>query len=552
MRGFITFFAGAVLTLALLFITGQLSFHGNSHTRSAAEAYTSLIDLPLTASELDSLTPDLGDFKTGYAGIRSQAFPNALAFPMVFDPAPGVSFPASPSDKNPAWLASINPESISSENLAFLSATELSVLIRTRKITSTELTTLYLDRLKKHNDSLECVITLLEESALAAAAKADAEIAAGNYRGPLHGLPYGIKDLFAVRGTKTTWGSVPFKDQVIDETATIVQKLDEAGAILVAKLTLGELAWGDVWFGGMTRNPWNRKRGSSGSSAGSASATAAGLVAFAIGTETWGSIVSPSTECGVSGLRPSFGTVSRHGGMVLSWSMDKPGPIARSVNDLALVYDVIRGADAKDAATRDIAFTFNPGNKAFRLGVADSLFSRKYRMHANDSTALEALRNAGTTLVSKTWPEVPAGMDIILSAEAGAAFDELVRSNKDDQLVRQIRNAWPNVFRASRFIPAVEYIQASRIRTTLIAQTEALFTDVDVIVTPSFAGSQLLLTNLTGHPCVVVPTGFDERGNPTSITFVGKLFADSKVLEAAAWYQQLTAHHKKVPPAFAL
>lgn len=548
MRILLSFVAGTLAVSALILFTGRYDARND---RYAAASATRLFDLHLTDSELDSLAPDLADFREGYKALHGLSYPNDLANPLVFQPWAASAATNGP-EARPKWLQSINKESISRENLPFLSATELSVLIRERVITSSELTRLYINRLKAFDDSLKCVITLMENEALAAAQRADSEIAAGKYRGPLHGLPYGLKDLFSVKGVKTTWGSVPYKDQVLDETATIVEKLDEAGAILVAKLSVGELAWGDVWFGGKTKNPWNLKRGSSGSSAGSASATAAGLVAFAIGTETWGSIISPSTECGVSGLRPTFGTVSRHGGMVLSWSMDKPGPIARSATDLALVYDVIRGADGKDAAVRDVLFRFDaPKSKPnLQVGVAATLFDRKYRMRSNDSLALVTLKNAGVSFTDITWPEVPGGMDIILSAEAGAAFDELVRSNRDDEMVRQIRNAWPNVLRAARFVPAVEYIQANRQRTRLIRETEALFNNVDVIVTPSFGGSQLLLTNLTGHPAVVVPTGFDERGVPTSITFVGRLGGDADAITMAAFYQTLTTHHKGVPPGF--
>ena len=428
---------------------------------------------------------------------------------------------------------------------------DLAELLRTKQVTSVELTAMYLDRLKRHGPTLECVVSLTEERAMESARRADAEIAKGKYRGPLHGMPYGAKDLLAVKGTKTTWGAMPYRDQVIDDTATVIRKLDDAGAVLVVKTTLGALAWGDVWFGGMTRNPWNTEKGSSGSSAGSASATAAGLVPFAIGTETWGSIVSPSTVCGTTGLRPTFGRVSRAGAMALSWSMDKIGPICRSVEDCAIVFDAIRGADGIDPAVVDGGFAYRADTKlsGIRIGYVAAMFEEDYPNKARDTATLDKLRELGATLEPIELPAIDVmPLACILSAEAAAAFDDLTRSNRDDLMVRQIKNAWPNTFRAARFIPAVEYIQANRIRTQVMHEMEKL--PVDVYITPTFGGDNLLLTNLTGHPCVVLPNGFDDDGEPTSITFMGRLYGDATVLAVAKAYQDATDFHTRRPPKF--
>jgi Asp-tRNA(Asn)/Glu-tRNA(Gln) amidotransferase A subunit family amidase len=440
------------------------------------------------------------------------------------------------------------PEKI--EDLAFYPVTALAQLIQSREITSVELTQLYLDRLKKYGPPLECVITLTEKLALEQAQKADKEIESGHYRGPLHGIPWGAKDLLATKGIPTTWGAMPFKDQIIDADATVVERLEEAGAVLVAKLTMGALAMGDVWYGGKTKNPWNLDLGSGGSSAGSAAATSAGLVAFAIGTETLGSIVSPSTRCGVTGLRPSFGRVSRYGAMALSWSMDKIGPICRTVEDCAVVFHAIHGPDGKDLTIVDVPFGWDPSSaiQNIRVGFLKNAFEQKSRTKEYDQEALEVLRSLGIELIPIELPEFPArAISHILSAEAAAAFDELTRSGKDDLLVRQGRGAWPNSFRQARFIPAVEYIQANRLRTLLMQKMAETMEGIDVFITPTYGGNNLLITNLTGHPAVVVPNGFDEKGNPTSITFIGDLFEEGKALRVAKAYQDVTGFHLKHP-----
>jgi Asp-tRNA(Asn)/Glu-tRNA(Gln) amidotransferase A subunit family amidase len=470
---------------------------------------------------------------------------------MMFNPIP-IGFELEKKQNPVRWSrVKVPPVPADLNSLAFASVRELGELIRTRKITSEQLTRMYIGRLKKYGPKLECVVTLTEELALEQAKRADREIAAGKYRGPLHGIPYGAKDLLSARNYKTTWGAMPYKDQVIDEDATVIKKLEEAGAVLVAKLTMGALAWGDVWFGGMTRNPWNYKQGSSGSSAGSASATAAGLVGFAIGTETWGSIVSPSTRCGTTGLRPTYGRVSRTGAMALSWSMDKIGPICRTVEDCAMVFNAIIGPDGKDQTLYNVPFNYAPDAdlKKLRIGFLKMEFDSARGSKASNDSVLTVLRNLGATLIPIELPKRYPVNDLamILSAEAGAAFDELTRSNRDDLLVRQMKNAWPNVFRASRFIPAAEYLRANQIRFLVIQEMQKLMKDIDVYVVPSFGGDNLLLTNLTGHPCVVLPHGFNSEGSPTSISFVGQLFGEAKLLALAKKFQDATDYHLKHP-----
>ncbi|UCH64267.1 MAG: amidase [Fidelibacterota bacterium] len=512
-----------------------------------------IIGLSFDKSERDSLLADLHDNLGNYQNLRALEIPNSCPPALLFNPIPASK--AFDNETRALIFAPVKevsrPEGL--EELVYYSVTQLAELIRTRRITSLELTKMYLERLRDHGPELECVVTLTEDLALMQARRADEEIAAGKYRGPLHGIPYGAKDLLAVKGYPTTWGAMPYKDQVIDEDAAVVQLLEEAGAVLVAKLTLGALAWGDVWFGGKTRNPWNLEQGSSGSSAGSAAATAAGLVSFAIGSETWGSIVSPSTRCGVTGLRPTFGRVSRTGAMALSWSMDKLGPICRTVEDCAIVFDAIRGPDGLDQRVVDLPFNYNyqvDWNR-LRIGYVEQAFEEDRPGKANDQAVLEVLRELGANLVPIELPDYPIeDLAFILSAEAAAAFDELTRSGRDDLLVRQIRRAWPNSFRASRFIPAVEYIQANRARKLIIQEMERTLAEVDLYVCPSFGGDNLLLTNLTGHPCVVLPNGFNEQGSPTSISFMGHLYDEATLLAVARAYQEATDWHLKHPPEF--
>ncbi|MCG8319066.1 MAG: amidase [Cytophagales bacterium] len=513
-----------------------------------------VMGLHFTKSERDSLRTGVKDNLKSYLRIRKFDIENDIPPAVIFNPIlPGMTFEQQQEVISWSYDSKLSRPQSDAE-LAFMPVMKLASLIKNEKITSTELTEIYLERLKKYGDTLQCVVTITETLALRQAKQADVEIAAGRYKGPLHGIPYGVKDLLAVEGYKTTWGAMPFKDQAINETATVVSKLEAAGAVLVAKLTMGALAWGDVWFGGITKNPWNPAQGSSGSSAGSASATAAGLVGFSIGTETWGSIVSPSTRCGVTGLRPTYGRVSRHGAMALSWSMDKIGPICRSAEDCAIVFNAIRGPDPRDATLKDLPFNYrNDINlKNMKVGYFKSLFERDYGNKQNDSLSLKVLKDLGATLFPVNLPEdIPAdALAFILSAEAATAFDDLTRNNRDTLLVRQIKNAWPNVFRIARYIPAVEYIQANRLRYLLQGAFFKMIRDYDVIVTPSFGGNQLLITNLTGHPCVVTPNGFNENGSPASISFIGNLYDEAAILAVASMFQHATGFDEKHPPLF--
>jgi Asp-tRNA(Asn)/Glu-tRNA(Gln) amidotransferase A subunit family amidase len=395
------------------------------------------------------------------------------------------------------------------------------------------------------------VVTLTENLALAQARRADREIAAGKYRGPLHGIPYGAKDLLAVNGIPTTWGAAPYTNQVFNFDATVIKRLEEAGAVLVAKTTLGELAMGETWFGGMTRNPWNLKQGSSGSSAGSSAGVAAGLFAFAIGTETLGSIVSPCDRCGDTGLRPTYGRVSRTGAMTLSWSMDKIGPICRTAEDCALVFNAIQGPDGRDQTLYDAPFNydFKTSLKKLHVGYLKTDFdNEKGERKTNDIATLEKLRELGAELIPVELPKYPLNkISFLLSTEGAGVFDELTLSGQDDLLKQQDTGAWPNSFRKKRFVPAVEYLRAQRIRYLLVQDTAKVFDKFDVIVAPSQSGSSLTLGNLTGNPCVVVPNGFSTNGTPTSICFLGKLFGEAAILEAAKRYQDATDVHLKHP-----
>ncbi|MBD2756380.1 amidase [Spirosoma validum] len=522
-------------------------------TADMVEVAAHIVGLDFTAAERDSMLGNLNNARLNYEALRKIDLPNDIAPALYFNPLPaGFRMSTGPSSFKASALGNVTLPA-NRDDLAFYTVGQLGQLIRSKQISSVELTQFFLNRLKTYDPKLHCVITLTEELALSQAKRADAELKAGKYRGPLHGIPYGAKDLLATKGYKTTWGAEPYKDQTIDIDATVIQKLEVAGAVLCAKMTLGALAMGDVWFGGMTRNPWNLTSGSSGSSAGSASSVSAGLLPFAIGTETLGSIVSPSTICGTTGLRPTFGRVSRHGAMALSWSMDKIGPITRSVEDCALVFNAIYGPDGHDPTVMAAPFRYAPmaSIKGMRIGYVKKAFESSYPNRANDSLTLQTLRNLGAELVPFDLPTgVPANrISFLLSAEAAASFDELTRSGRDDQLARQAKNAWPNTFRSSRFIPAVEYLQANRARTKLINEMAAQLKEarLDVYVSPTYAGGNLALTNLTGHPCVVLPNGFSKQNTPTSITFLGQLFEEGKVLAVAKAYQDATQWHKKHP-----
>jgi Asp-tRNA(Asn)/Glu-tRNA(Gln) amidotransferase A subunit family amidase len=541
--------------ICLLFSMVMMVFSvTRAQTKYPTEEIESIYDLTFTKAERDSLISNLEDYQKSFQAIHKYTLKNSVGMSLVFNPIP-VGFTINTQQKEISWglPADVKVPENKSE-LAFFPVYKLAVLLKSKKITSTQLTRLYLERIKKYGDTLQCVITLLEDSALKQARLADEEIAKGKYRGPLHGIPYGIKDLLAVEGIETTWGAGPYKGQVLNETATMVKKLEAAGAVLLGKLTLGALAMGDIWYGGVTKNPWDLKQGSSGSSAGSASATVAGLVAFAIGTETLGSIVSPSTRCGATGLRPTFGRVSRNGAMALSWSMDKIGPICRSALDCGIVLNAIRGADKLDPSTKDAAFNYNSkvDFKKLKVGFLKGLFEANYPTKENDQKTLATIKNMGVDLVPiDITSALPINaIRIMLTAEAAAAFDELTRSNRDSLLTDQRKFAWPNTFRAARFIPAVEYINASRIRGEAVQEFYEKTKDFDVIVAPSFGGNQLLLTNLTGNPCLVMPNGFNEKGSPTSISFIGKLFGEADLVMFANKLQEATEWDEKIPPFF--
>ena len=451
------------------------------------------------------------------------------------------------------------------DDLAFATVPQLAELIRTRKISSTELTQMYLARLKRYGPRLNCIVTLTDDLALKQAAAADAEIKRGKYRGPLHGIPWGAKDLFATKGIKTTWGAEPYRDQVIDYDSTVVERLNDAGAVLVAKLSMGALAQGAKWFGGVTRNPWQpdeAQTGSSGSSAGPAAATAAGLVGFSIGTETLGSIVSPSSRCGVTGLRPTYGRVSRYGAMGLSWTMDKIGPICRGVEDCAAALHALYGPDGKDITVGDAPFNWNPDTNisTLRIGYLKTEFEPPASTAANEQqraqgeqrravykTALEVLEKAGAKLVPIELPKFSAGsLRFILSAEAAAAFDDITRDGRVNQLSGQAPNDWPNTFRTSRFIPAVEYLRAQRARTLLMHEMEKLMSQWDVFVSPAPGSASLLVTNLTGHPAVVLPCGF-VNDLPVAIMFTGGVYDEVSPLRVALAYERATQWHTMHP-----
>lgn len=510
-----------------------------------------LAGLEFTDGEMQMMLPGVNDNLSQYEKIRSVELPNYLAPAWHFDPRPRPPHDSPVARRSVAVRPHAMPPLPSDlEDLAFWPVTHLSTLIRTRQVTSQQLTEMYLARLKRIGPRLECVVTLTEDLALEQARRADAEIGQGVYRGPLHGIPWGAKDLLATKRARTTWGATPYKDQVIDMNATVVDRLEAAGAVLVAKLTMGALAWGDVWFGGKTRSPWNTEEGSSGSSAGSGSATAAGLVGFAIGTETYGSIVSPSTACGVSGLRPTFGRVSRHGAMALCWTLDKIGPMCRSVEDCALVFDAIRGPDGHDPTVIDAPFDWplRADFSRLRIGYVEDEFEEERPTKAQDAAVLDVLRSLGATLVPIKLPDYPINAaQIILWVEAAAAFDELTRSNRDDLLVRQVEDAWPNRFRVARTIPAVEYVQANRLRTLVMRAMDDLMADIDVYVSPSLGNANRWLTNATGHPVVVTPTGWRENGLPTTILFTGRLYDEATVLAVALAYQEATEFHLAHP-----
>ena len=537
---------------------------GDADTVSVSMLRTAqqLAGLELSDEELSTVAERLNgerDLRDAYRGIRDPEIHNHLPPSFVFHPLP----PGKPMPERTGGMNLSTPEvsrPASDTDLAFLPVTHLARLVESREVTSTELTELYLARLKEFDPVLMCVVNLTEDLAREQAARADEEIAAGNYRGPLHGIPWGAKDLLAVKGTKTTWGATPYRERVIDQDATVYTKLTEAGAVLVAKLTMGALAQGDRWFGGRTRNPWNTEQGSSGSSAGPGSATSAGLVGFSIGTETRGSIISPSTRNGITGHRPTFGRVSRAGAMALSWTMDKIGPMCRSAEDCALVFEAIRGADGLDRAVHDPPFAWDASADptALRVGYDRAAAEDEIEddpenperaplqrtSQANTRAAIEVLRGIGVTITPFELPELGWNdLSFVLTTESAAAHDALTRSGADLAMkAPPEESSWPDSFRLHRFVPAVEYIQAMRVRTRIMQEFDEAFGDLDL-----FIGSSLGLTNLTGHPEVCMPNGYHE-GSPTSLRMTGKLYGDTEILTLAHAYQQATDFHLRKPP----
>ncbi|MBI2821824.1 MAG: amidase [Acidobacteria bacterium] len=519
-----------------------------------------LAGLEFTDKERESMVAGLNQNLERYEQLRKIPLHNGDWPAQQFSPVlPGMTFErARRPFKQSRTAAPALPSDL--EEAAFWPVTWLAQIIKARKVSSEELTRMYLARLRKYDAKLQCVITLTEDLALQQARQADVEIRAGRYRGPLHGIPWGVKDLLAVKGYPTTWGAAPYKDQVFDYDATVVERLDRAGAVLLAKLSTGELASGDIWFGGQTKTPWNLKEGTRGSSAGPGAATAAGLAAFSIGTETRGSITFPSSRCGLTGLRPTFGRVSRYGVMAISYSMDKIGPMCRNAEDCALVFNAIYGPDGRDLAVMDLPFNWDSDLdiRRLRVGYIRQAFEEDHETaegKANDLATLEKLRSLGITLVPVDYPDYPVDVQqILLYAEAAAAFDELTRNRGVDQLARQA--VWPVRFRQARTIPAVEYIQADRVRRQVMAAMARMMADLDICVAPSSApgmpsstaiGRNVPLTNLTGYPGVVLPNGFSANGIPTSITFIGRLYEETKILALAKRYQDATDFHLKRP-----
>jgi Asp-tRNA(Asn)/Glu-tRNA(Gln) amidotransferase A subunit family amidase len=526
---------------------------GEDITDATIAAAADIAGVSFTAEERAQMLQGVQRQATQIQALHGVPLGNDVAPAIQFNPLPRpAALPSGPQRAITMSRQAVRAVPDAPAELAYAPLTTLAELMRRRAVTSEQLTAMYLDRLSRLDAQLFCVVSLLRDRAMAHARAADAEIARGRYRGPLHGIPWGAKDLLAVAGAPTTWGAAPYREQRFDEDATVVQRLDAAGAVLIAKLTLGELALGDRWFGGMTRNPWKLDQGSSGSSAGSASATAAGAVGFAIGSETLGSISSPSTRCGVTGLRPTFGRVPRTGAMALSWSMDKLGPIARSAEDCALIFAALHGPDGKDLTTMAAPFNWDGDASiaGIRVGYVQGAFEAPaaQRYAAFDTAALDALRGLGIDLRPVTLPDVPYdAMRLILDAEAGAAFDDLTRSGRVRELAGQSPNSWPTTFRRAHLIPAVEYINANRLRTVAMQAWDRLMQDYDVIVAPTNS-SQLVATNLTGHPALIMPHGFrPEDGTPLSITFLGQLFGEEKLLKLGQAFQRVTTHHQRHP-----
>ena len=549
-RRFVECFAGAGLASALMpGALAAIAQDAATITIEMLQAAERIAGVSFAADEqrriLEKLNGGRG-YAAGFARLRAAKLGDTQPA-IVFNPVPpGKTLP---TERRPLRRQALDvPMPGSDEALAFLPLTRLATLVEKRQVKPSDLTRLYLARLKQHDPQLHCVVSLTEELALGQAKQADEEIAAGNYRGALHGIPWGAKDLLAVRGTKTTWGMTPFKDRVIDTDATVYERLTKAGAILVAKLSTGAIATTARWHGGLTRNPWNTAQDAAGSSAGPGSATAAGLVGFSIGSDTGGSIIQPSTRNGVSGLRPTFGRVSRYGAMTLAWTQDTIGPMCRSSEDCALVLDAIHGPDGRDNTLIDVPFNWDASADVSRLRVG---FMQNVRFEG--ATAAQARRNyeeslrvigaLGVTLVPFELPDVPLeAIDFIRYAETSAFFDDATRDGLVTQAERGPEESRrPDEIRAGYFIPAVEFIQANRFRMRVMEQLDRAFGDLDL-----FIGSNQPLTNRTGHPVVSVPNGF-ANGSPTALHLTGKLFGDEEILLLAHAFQGKTDFHLRHP-----
>ena len=537
----------------------SLNDENDSITIEMLQAAENIADISLTDRERKEILERVKSNTKTYKNFREQHM-SYYSYPsMVFNPVPpGVKLDR---EEKPIVFSEVKikrPANI--EDLAFYSLLQLAELLRTQQITSLELTELYLSRLKKYDKELKFVVTLTEDLAIKQAKKADKEISSGNYKGLLHGIPYGIKDLFSVKGYKTTWGTRVFEERIIDIDATVVQKLEEAGAVLVAKLSTGELASGEKWYGGRTKSPWTLKS-SGGSSAGPASAVAAGCVVFSIGTETNGSMVSPVDVCGVTGLRPTFGRVSRYGCMPVSWSFDKVTPIARTVEDCAAILNAIKGQDSYDNSVVDLPFNWdaNYDIKDLKIGYHSTFFDKDGKGIEQDEEqkswfksrkpyikeVFEFFEKKGFDLIPLDIQLPHQGEGIMMLVEASAAFDEFTRSTTDDQIEDQ---KWPNYHRAHRFVPAVEYLQAARYRSQMIQEMNEIMKEVDVYIEMTWSTNWS--TNVTGLPIVVVPCGFLKNGQATSVTFVGKPYQEAKVMAVAKAFQDATAYHLGKPKGF--
>lgn len=524
----------------------------DSLSKADVKSGAKIIDVEFSDQEIEMMLADLKDNIIDFKKMHSLKLNNNVGMSIAQRLTPPIEKQEKVKwkyNKKITLPANIN-------DLAFYSIKDLGSLLRNKSISSVELTAFFINRIKKYGDSLQCVVSITESIAMEQARKADEDFKKGIDKGPLQGIPYGLKDLFAVKNTKTTWGAEPYKEQIIEEDAYVYTRLKQAGAVLVAKFTLGALAMGDYWFGGRTKNPWNLNYGSSGSSAGSASATVAGLIPFAIGTETHGSIISPSSTCGATGLRPTFGSVSRSGAMTLSWSLDKIGPICRTAEDAATVFNFIHGTDGNDLSAVNRSFNLSKisGVKNLKIAFAKNHFERLDSTSSQEWGVIRALREQGIEVKSMILPDTDIYkfdlIGMVIGAEAAAAFDEFTRIGLDDQMTRQTRFDWPNYFRTSRMIPAVEYVNANRHRSIMMQKMNEAMEPWDVIITPSFGNRQLAITNLTGHPAICMPIGLNKLGLPVSITFLSNLFREEELLQAGSYFQSITDYEDKHPERF--